>query len=145
MKRRRARECALQFLFQQDFAGKDADLESFWKDRDEEREVKEFASSIVRGTLEHLEEIDAGIKRAAEHWVLERMAAVDRNILRAAAYELLFCRDIPPAVAINEALEIAKKYSSSESVAFINGILDRISRSLHPGGEGRPLGGKTRK
>lgn len=127
MKRRKAREYAFQLLFQHEFAGRDADLAPFWQDKRETPEVVEFANAIARGTLENLEEIDSAIARAAEHWVLERMAVVDRNILRAAAYELLFRKDIPPAVAINEALEIAKKYSSAESAAFINGILDRIA------------------
>ncbi len=131
MKRRRAREYALQMLFQSEFGGEEFDPAGFWKDKDEDRAVMEYASSIAKGTLENIERIDDEIRRAAEHWAIERMAAVDRNILRAAAYELLFREDIPPAVAINEALEIAKKYSSSESVSFINGILDRISRS-HP-------------
>jgi len=82
----------------------------------------------VQGTLQHKEEIDALIRKAAEHWVLERMAAVDRSILREAAYEIMYVEDIPPAVTINEALEIAKKYSSEESASFINGILDRIAK-----------------
>jgi N utilization substance protein B len=93
--------------------------------------VRGYAEAIVRGTEEHREAVDAEIRRTAEHWVMERMAAVDRNILRLAAYELLFRDDIPPAVAINEALEVAKKYSSSESVSFINGVLDKIARSLN--------------
>lgn len=129
MKRRRAREYALQMLFQHEFAGGDFDVSSFWKDKREGKDVEEFAEAIVRGTIKNLAAIDAEIRRVAEHWVIERMAAVDRNILREAAYELLFRPDIPPAVTINEALEIAKKYSSSESASFINGILDRISRS----------------
>lgn len=129
MKRRKAREYALQILFQHEFAGGNADIASFWSDKHEKPEVVEFANAIARGTIENLGEIDAAIARAAEHWVLERIAAVDRNILRAAAYELLFRKDIPPAVAINEALEIAKKYSSAESASFINGILDRIAHA----------------
>jgi N utilization substance protein B len=131
MKRRRAREYALQILFQREFSDPPPDLEVFWQDQaDVPGEVRGYAEAIVRGTEEHREAVDAEIRRTAEHWVMERMAAVDRNILRLAAYELLFRDDIPPAVAINEALEIAKKYSSSESVSFLNGVLDRIARSL---------------
>jgi N utilization substance protein B len=128
MKRRRAREYALQMLFQTDFKEGGPDIGAFWNGKDAEEGVVSFANKIVRGTLGNLEEIDREVKRAAEHWVLERMAAVDRNILRAATYELLFMEDTPHAVIINEALEIAKKYSSSEAASFINGILDRIAR-----------------
>ena len=128
MKRRRAREYALQLLFQHDFApGVEIDYESFWADKDEDDSVKIFARSIVVGTLAHIEEIDAAISAAAEHWEMGRMAAVDRNILRAGVYELMFAPDIPPKVAINEALEVAKKFSSQDSAPFINGILDRIA------------------
>jgi len=128
MKRRRAREYALQMLFQRDFIAAEDELARFWADKDEEPDVVEFANAIVRGTGLRLDEIDTAIKGSAEHWELERMAAVDRNILREGAYELLYSKDVPPAVAINEALEIAKKYSSEESAAFINGILDRIAK-----------------
>lgn len=129
MKRRQAREYALQMLFQRDFIETEEGRVSFWEGKDVDPEVVEFALRIVRGTREHLEEIDSTIKKYAEHWVLERMAAVDRNILRAGAYELIFAGDIPSAVAINEAIEIAKKFSSSESASFINGILDRIAKA----------------
>jgi N utilization substance protein B len=128
MKRRRAREYALQALFQYEFTGKEPDLRSFWEGKREEKEVVRFSNSIIMGTIRHMPEIDAVIRQTAEHWVIERMAAVDRNILRAAVYELLYARDIPPAVAINEALEIAKKYSTSEAASFINGILDRVHK-----------------
>jgi N utilization substance protein B len=129
MKRRRARELALQGLFQYEFTGREPDLKELQEGKAGDRDVIQFAGRIVRETLSHLQEIDSVIKEAAEHWVIERMAAVDRNILRASVCELLYFPDVPPAVAINEALEIAKKYSSSESVAFINGVLDRISRT----------------
>lgn len=129
MKRRRARELALQGLFQYEFTGREPDLGALLEGKAGDRDVMQFAGRIVKETLAHLPEIDSTIREAAEHWVIERMAAVDRNILRAAVCELLYFPDVPPAVAINEALEIAKKYSSSESVAFINGVLDRISRA----------------
>ncbi len=133
MKRRRAREYALQFLFQFDFTGKipgQDNFKQFWADKDEEPEIKEFAENTIRGTLDNLADIDTAIEKAAEHWVLQRMATVDRNILRFAAYELLYCRDIPSAVTINEAIEIAKKYSTTESASFINGILDKIAQGI---------------
>ncbi len=134
MKRRKAREYAFQFLFQFEFTQKKPDrrdFDEFWTDRDSsDMEGKKFAEDIVCGVIENLSEIDAALQKAAEHWVLERMATVDRNILRLAAYELLRRSDIPSAVTINEAIEIAKKYSSIESAAFINGILDSIARTI---------------
>ncbi len=136
MKRRHAREYALQMLFQRDFIESNEELSTFWEGMDVDPEVMEFANLIARGTREHLEEIDEAIKASAEHWVLERMAAVDRNILRLGTYELLFGVDIPQAVAINEAIEIAKKFSTSESASFINGILDRISKKSAKGKTG---------
>lgn len=132
MNRRKAREYALQMLFQSEFAGKDREEtvpEDAGAGKDDKEELKHFATEIYRGTLKHLEEIDRVIQEAAEHWDLHRMAAVDRNILRFAVYEILYRPDIPSAVTINEALEIAKKYSSLESVPFINGLLDRIARN----------------
>jgi N utilization substance protein B len=133
MKRRKGREYAFQFLFQFDFTGKtpdDKDFEQFWMDKDGEPEIREFAEDIVYGTISHLQEIDSTIERAAEHWVLQRMAVADRNILRSAAYELLYRKDIPSAVTINEAIEIAKRYSTGDSAPFINGILDTIARGI---------------
>jgi N utilization substance protein B len=131
MKRRQAREYALQILFQIDFTEKKLgrrELDEFWSDKKENREIREFAEELVKGTLEKLEDIDALIEKLAENWILGRMAAVDRNILRFAAFEILYRKDIPSAVTINEALEIAKKYSSSESAPFLNGVLDRIAK-----------------
>jgi N utilization substance protein B len=140
MKRRKAREYVLQFLYGIDFtklAGNISPeelkekLNLFWKEAGEkDRDVKKFASDIIKGTLIHLGSIDAAIQSAAENWRLERMASVDRNILRYAAYELMYQKDIPPAVAINEAIEIAKTYSTLESASFINGILDKILKDL---------------
>ncbi|MBF0557783.1 MAG: transcription antitermination factor NusB [Nitrospirae bacterium] len=152
MKRRKAREYALQFLYRIDFfEGSGAEivhyakpgelkkeLESFWNDAGETpQDVKSFAEDVIAGTIDHLEEIDSVISKIAEKWTLTRIASIDRNILRAAAYELLFRKDIPSAVTINEALEIAKKYSTAESASFINGILDRISRDQGPKVAGR--------
>jgi N utilization substance protein B len=131
MKRRKAREYALQILFQADFKEKkinNKDLEEFWSDKKESSNVKEFTEEIVRGTLNRLDEIDAMIEKVAENWLLKRMAVVDRNILRFATYEILYKKDIPSAVTINEAIEIAKKFSSTESAPFINGVLDRLAK-----------------
>jgi transcription antitermination protein NusB len=133
MRRRRAREYALQILFQIDFKGREVsgnDFEDFWLDKNETGDVKKFAEEIVRGTIKSLGEIDLWIEKVAENWVLRRMAAVDRNILRFAAYEILYRKDIPSAVTINEAIEIAKKFSSSESAPFINGILDKLAKEV---------------
>jgi len=132
MKRRRSREYALQILFQLDLTCSDFNEDvwnEFWEGNDEDKEVKEFTRDIVASTQEHIAEIDEAIKKAAEHWSIARMAVIDRNILRAAAYELLYRKDIPPSVVMNEALEIAKKYSTEESAPFINGILDKIAHS----------------
>jgi transcription antitermination protein NusB len=131
MKRRKAREYALQLLFQIDFTKRELerkDLEEFWSDKKESSDIKEFTEKLVKGTLESLEEIDSIIEKTTENWFLKRMAAVDRNILRFAAYEILHRKDIPYAVTINEALEIAKKYSSAEAASFLNGVLDKLAK-----------------
>jgi N utilization substance protein B len=131
MKRRRAREYALQLLFQLNLTGdelNDGLLNEFWESSDEEPDIKEFTLDIVRGTIKHLEEIDTVIKEAAEHWSIDRMAVVDRNILRASTYELLHRPDIPSSVTINEAIEVSKKFSSEDSASFINGILDKVKK-----------------
>lgn len=142
MKRRKAREYALQFLYRIDFvkisAGNNKtkgisnirnNLNEFWTDTSEkDLDTKTFAEDIITGTIKNLKEIDSLIQKTAQKWKISRMSCVDRNILRFATYELLFRKDIPSAVTINEALEIAKKYSTSESAAFINGILDKIAK-----------------
>ena len=139
MNRRRAREYALQMLFQFDFTENKsfAEIPAISLEEDgqgkfsgEAEAVKTYAEELFRGTVTNREEIDRAIQSAAEHWEMGRMMAVDRNILRLSAYELLYRKDIPPAVAIDEALEIAKKYSSQESASFINGLLDRIAKSV---------------
>jgi len=133
MKRRKAREYALQMLFQLDFKVErleNRDIEAFWSDKKENTEVKKFAEELVRGTVNKLNNIDSVIGKAAENWVVQRMSAVDRNILRFASYEILYMKDIPSAVTINEAIEIAKKFSSGESAPFINGVLDRLAKEV---------------
>ena len=133
MQRRKAREYALQILFRLDFTEKrieNKDLEDFWADKQENNDMKNFTEELVRGTLEKIDDIDTMIEKVTENWLLKRMAAVDRNILRFAAYELLYRKDIPSAVTINEAIEIAKKFSSTESTPFINGVLDKLSKEI---------------
>ncbi|MBM4295857.1 MAG: transcription antitermination factor NusB [Deltaproteobacteria bacterium] len=130
--RTRCREWALQFLYQADFAGRRLreDLERFWNHFRPQEELPAYLGELTVGVASHLEELDALIVRYSEHWRLERMTAVDRNILRLAAYELLFQPDVPPKVAINEAVELAKRYGSENSGAFVNGLLDRIRQAL---------------
>ncbi len=118
-------------LFQLDVTGSEYDqkiIEEFWSDKNEHDNIKEFSAQLVKGTLENLKSIDEMIEAVTENWLLKRMATVDRNILRFAAYEILYRKDIPSAATINEALEIAKKYSAIESAAFLNGVLDRLAK-----------------
>lgn len=127
-KRTRSRELALQFLYQLDLIGDALIVEAKPWIHGEERdaETQKFAMRLVEGTFEHWDEIDAAIQGVAQNWNISRMAVVDRNVLRLATYELLHCKDVPPKVAINEAIELGKRYSTSNSGAFINGILDKI-------------------
>ena len=135
MNRRDAREYALQRLFQAEFDGDDTIPlpEGLQIGSLANSDLKKFAEDLAVGTLDHLGEIDAIIQKAADNWELGRMAVVDRNILRCATYELAFRPDIPTAVTINEALEIAKKYSSLDAVPFINGLLDKIAHTIDKG------------
>jgi N utilization substance protein B len=128
--RRKAREYALQMLFQWDITHDpiEAIAPSFWENHEEQAAVIEFARRLVTQTVEHVEKIDNVIRSHAEHWRLDRMAVVDRNILRLATQELLFDTETPGTVVINEAIEIARRYSAQESPQFINGILDSIKR-----------------
>ena len=135
--RTRARECALQALYQLDLGGGEpreavrAVLAHF-EEADESTE--RFADELVRGVQSERAQIDALIQQSSTHWKLDRMARVDRNILRLATYELLYREDIPPLVTINEAIDIAKKFSTKNSGPFVNGILDNIRlRSAPPG------------
>lgn len=143
--RRRARECALQMLFSYDVTRPSLDelLECFWGELAEaSEEVRGFANELASGTIQHLDEIDDRIKLRTEHWRIPRMAVVDRNLLRMAVFEFLYQPNTPRTVAINEALEIARRFSTSESTQFINGILDAIKRDLetHPAQELAAIG-----
>ena len=126
--RRKAREKALQMLFQLDFHGKDVEaiFATFWKANPVGQKVQDFAELLVRGTFAHQESIDRMIASTIENWTLKRLASVDKAILRFATYELMYVADIPPNVTINEAVEIAKSYGTEESGRFVNGVLDRI-------------------
>ena len=127
-KRTRARELALQFLYQMDLCGKELlpEAKAFFRSEEDDQSAREFATQLVNGVVAHQEEIDRSIRAVAQNWELTRMAVIDRNILRMASFELLHCADIPPKVAINEAIELGKRYSTQNSGAFINGILDKI-------------------
>jgi N utilization substance protein B len=131
--RRKSRELVLQMLFQADMGkqGPDAVRSTFWRERSNVGEdVRGFADDLFRTATDRTSEIDGLIERHAEHWRMDRMATVDRNILRCAVAELLGFRSTPRAVVINEALEIARKFSSPESVQFINGVLDSVGKDL---------------
>ena len=156
-KRREARERAVQFLFQYDLnppTDLSAALEQFWESQRaaaiagekgtatwgqpvelppptaEEAAVRLFADPLIRGAVEHRDEADALIRKHAKNWELHRIAAVDRNVLRLAIYEMLHREDIPPIVSINEAVDIAKKFSTRDSGKFVNGILDKVKSEL---------------
>ena len=156
-KRREARERAVQFLFEHDLnppEDLEAALNQFWESQRaaaiaeekagatwgqpvelppptaDEAAVRLFADPLIRGTLERRDEIDEIIKKHAKNWELHRIAAVDRNILRLAIYEMLHRDDIPPVVSINEAVDIAKKFSTQDSGKFVNGILDKVKGEL---------------
>lgn len=128
--RRRAREFALQVLYQIDIAGYRADkaYENCLKNLCPHEGVKGFSLELVNGVVEYKKEIDDLIKKYSEHWVLDRMAVVDKNILRVAIFELIYCDDLPYKVSIDEAIELAKRYGADDSPSFINGILDNIAR-----------------
>ncbi|MEZ0230205.1 MAG: transcription antitermination factor NusB [Planctomycetota bacterium] len=127
-----AREAALKGLYQLDLRSSvpDPELDELLARECNQREAQDYARHLVKGTRKHLVAIDREIAQVAENWDLGRMAAIDRNVLRMAIYEMLHREDIPPAVAINEAVTIAKKYSTKDSGAFVNGILDQVKNRL---------------
>jgi N utilization substance protein B len=133
-KRRAARELAIQFLYQHDMSGGGSlaeELPLFWTTQQDINDAaREFAEELIRGAMEQRDVINEKIEKYTQNWELQRIAAVDRNILRLAIYEMLFRDDIPPVVSINEAVDIAKKFSTPESGAFVNGILDRLKADL---------------
>jgi N utilization substance protein B len=128
--RRKARECALQLLYQLDIGGgmvKDA-VEIYWASQEHDADVQSFANSLVEGVVRNLSGIDDVISSYSTNWKVSRMASIDKNILRIAVYELTRCPDIPVKVTINEAVEIAKCFGTEESGAFVNGILDNVAK-----------------
>lgn len=136
-KRRQIREWIVQLLFQLDINPND-DLEivfsGFWGREDADANAREKVEQFVRGVWGQKDELDARLREYSEHWDMSRMGVVDRNVMRLAAYEMIYCDDIPPIVSINEAVDIAKYFSNDESGRFVNGILDGLSKALN-----RPL------
>lgn len=130
--RRSGREAALQMLFQMEASGASPDetIRLFWKSFEAEPEGREYADAAVRGVAENMEALDRSILAASTNWRIERMTRVDRNLLRLGAWELAHRTDVPRAVVIDEAVELAKEFGTEESSAFVNGVLDRVAESL---------------
>ena len=128
-KRTRGRELALQFLYQLDLLGEEVlgTLSEFLRSEERDAETCRYARKIVEGAYEHRIGIDAEIQGVAQNWQISRMAVIDRNVLRLAAYELMHCDDIPPKVAINEAIELAKSFGSDSAARFVNGVLGALA------------------
>lgn len=128
--RRKARECALQLLYQTDMSGTSPQeaLATYWSKDPADADVEQFAESLLSGVFERKAEIDEIISSYSTNWKVSRMASIDKNILRVAVYEMIYCPDIPVKVTINEAVEIAKSYGTEDSGAFVNGILDNIAK-----------------
>ncbi len=131
-KRREGREAAVQYLFFRDLnTGENAGtLDDFWTMRDGTAPTRKFTQLLTEGVIARRDEIDERIRGAVKNYELNRIAAVDRNILRLAIYEMFYCEDVPPIVAMNEAIEIAKAFGSDDSGRFVNGVLDRIAQDL---------------
>jgi len=157
--RRQGREWALQMLFQTDLnPGMDIDMviPKFWRqqwtcqmeeaenkdvaveqdesksveDRVAPHKIRQFTEKLVRGVLGHLDEIDAKLKSYTQNWPLHRMGSVERNVLRLAFYEMIYCADVPPAVVLNEAIDLAKYFSNADAGRFVNGVLDRLNKEI---------------
>jgi N utilization substance protein B len=133
--RRDAREAAVQYLYQREMQGDQSDqaLEEFYEMRGLSPSGKRFCNELLEGWMQHREEIDEVIAKNARNFEFNRLSAVDRNVLRIACHEILFRSDIPAPVAINEAIEIAKKYSTEDSGKFVNGVLDNIRKQKSAG------------
>jgi N utilization substance protein B len=132
-KRRKARESTLQILFQLEFNDSDAEkaFQLYWRDKKATKEVKDYSRWLVEGIISHKESIDRSIQSVSQRWRISRMPVVDRNILRMAVFELFYEEDVAPAIIINEAIEIAKKFSSEQAAMFINGILDTLRKNAN--------------
>jgi len=134
--RRKARELALQYLYKLDVTGERFDAQDAGRFLDEyggRDEDRDYTLILIENSCSHLNDVDGVISAQLEHWSLDRLSTIDRNILRFATCELLYFLDIPVNVTINEAIEIAKKYSLVESATFINGVLDKIARNSRKG------------
>ena len=144
-KRSQAREEALKVLYQVEVVKDDLDviLKRFWEDNPADDEIRVFAERIVRGTVERCVEIDGILSKHADNWDLSRMAILDKNILRFGVFELLYLDDIPPKVSINEAVNIAKKYSQEDSGKFVNGVLDHINHNEKTKGGSKTMDDET--
>ena len=131
-RRRKAREETLRILFRLEFENTQVEktLNQYWENKKASEEIKEYSNWLVNGIISNQTKIDNIIQQVSEHWRISRMAVVDRNILRMAVFELVYEENIAPAIVINEAIEIAKKYSGDEASTFVNGILDAIRKSL---------------
>ena len=131
-KRREGREAAVQYLYQQDIHGDHTtDLRpDFWAFREAKASVREYAENLIAGVNAQRTDVNARIVKYVENFGIERLAAVDRNILRLAIYEMFYCMETPPVVAINEAIEIARKFGGEDSSRFVNGVLDKIKGEL---------------
>ncbi|MEO2147334.1 MAG: transcription antitermination factor NusB [bacterium] len=139
-RRTRARQTALQFLYQLDLRGPELieELNNFLRENESDRETVSYARTVVQGVHEHCAEIDEILGVVAKNWQVSRMAVVDRNVLRIGAYELLYVPEVPPKVSINEAIELGKRFSTASSGAFVNGILDKVSRIAKEREESQP-------
>ena len=130
--RRQAREWVVQILFNLDLNKIPMDelFADFWKELKSSEKSRLFTQDHVRGVMEHIKDIDTELQSCATNWDIKRMGVIERNVMRMAIYEMLYCKDIPPVVSINEAVDIAKYFSSQESGKFVNGILDNIRKKL---------------
>jgi len=132
--RRKSREAVLQFLFQDDFKGFEAGLDQDLANRfvdfcslyDVQKKARPYALELLEGVYVKRADVDSVIKKHASNWRLERIDLTDRNVLRIAVYEMIYCNDVPPEVAINEAVEIAKRFGTVDSPSFVNGVLDAV-------------------
>ena len=131
-KRRKSREHTLKILYRRDITKEDINeiIKSYWKENNINSSITDFSEQLAKGTAENLEKIDEYIKKVSEHWTIDRMGVIDRNLLRMAVQELLFMEDIPLNVTIDEAIEIAKKFGTNDSANFVNGVLDKIKNDL---------------
>jgi N utilization substance protein B len=144
--RRKAREVAIQVLYSLNFVDLDVEkaMELFWGNFIAPRSAKEFAATLIEGTWHHREELDNLISGCSDNWSLGRMSKVDISILRMAAFEFLYCDDIPPKVSINEAVDLGKTFGSENSGSFINGILDALNLKINKDHAAKPVHPSTR-